>query len=289
MGYLRDVQAMPENLRYSQQFFRRYYTPDNCTVIVAGDVDHDRLMALVGQHYAGWRGRRFQNRVPSEPEPRAGARRDLTWEGSTPPRVFIAYRQPSFDGNGRTPEQKAAAIRETAALQVVHALAFDASSPLYQRLVVDEQKLLELSSWAGEFSRDPHYFMATATLKPGGSFDPILTAVQDDLEKIGRGEVPPERIAAVKSHVRYALLTNVETPDQVAELVAQFVAVGGDLSAMDTYLEALAAVTPEDVARVASRYLTPTRRFVVTLAPGEAAEEAEEAEATTGATEGGAR
>jgi zinc protease len=283
MGYLRDIQAMPENLRYSQQFFRRYYTPDNCTVIVAGDVDHDRLMTLARQHYGSWRGRRFSNRVPREPEPRAGARRDLTWEGSTPPRMFVAYRAPSFDAGGRNPAERTAAIRETAALQVVHGLAFDASSPLYQRLVVDEQKVLELASWAGEFSRDPHFFMATVTLKPGEAFDPVLDAIQSELAKIGRGEVPAERIDAVKSHVRYALLTNVETPGQIADLVAQFLAVGGDLGAMDAYLEALAAVTPEDVARAASRYLGAERRFVVTLAPGSPP-------ATAAApTEGGAR
>jgi zinc protease len=119
--------------------------------------------------------------------------------------------------------------------------------------------------------------MATVTLKPGETFDPILEAVQNELAKIGRGEVPAERIEAVKSHVRYALLTNVETPDQVADLVAQFLAVGGDLSAMDAYLEALATVTPEDVARAAARYLVPERRFVVTLAPGAAAAPADAA------------
>ncbi len=287
IGYLRDVQAMPENFRYSQQFFQRYYTPDDCTIIVAGDVDHDRLMSLVRAHYGGWRGHRHHERVPTEPEPRAGARRDLTWDGSTPPRMFVAYRAPSFEGTGRTEAQKAASIRETAALQVVHALAFDPSSPLYQRLVVDEQKVLELSSWAGEFSRDPHFFMATVTLKPGEAFDPILDAIQEELAKIGRGEVPAERIEAVKSHVRYGMLTNIETPDQIADLIAQFIAVGNDLGAMSAYLQALAAVTPEDVARAASQYLVPDRRFVVTLAPAPEGS-AGEPGAATGAA-GGAR
>jgi len=94
--------------------------------------------------------------------------------------------------------------------------------------------------------------------------------VQQAVDGLADGEVSPERVAAVKSHVKYAFLTDLETPSQVADVAAQFLAVGGDLSAMGDYLTALSAVTPEDVARVAQQYLNDDRRFVVTLAPGTA-------------------
>jgi zinc protease len=281
LGYLRDIQAMPEKLDYSRRFLRRFYTPDNTTIIVAGDVRHDALVALVRAKYGAWRGRRAEPRIPAEPEPAAGARRHIDWEGTSPPRMVIGWRTPSFDGGERNAARRASAIRDTAALQVVHGLLFHESSALYQRLVVDEQKLLELGSWPGEFSRDPHLLVASAVLKsgPGAEFDPVLDAIQAEVGRVAAGEVPRERIDAVKSHVRYALLTGLETPDDVAELVAQFLAVGGALDALDAYVAALAAVTPEDVQRVASRYLVPERRFVVTLAPGAAA-------ASTGASDG---
>ena len=90
-----------------------------------------------------------------------------------------------------------------------------------------------------------------------------------------------ERVEAVKSHVRYAFLTELETPDHVADTAAHFIAVGGRLDAMDDYLAALSAVTSEDVARVARTYMGEGRRFVVTLAPG--------GEGTGGAAAGGER
>ncbi|MFW5920594.1 MAG: M16 family metallopeptidase, partial [Polyangiales bacterium] len=276
LGYLEDIEAMPDKYDYSKRFFERFYTPDNTTLIVAGDVEHDRLLELVEQHYGGWQGERDQPRIPKERSPRKGESRHIEWEGSSPPRMFVGYRTPSFDGANKRGRAREKALRETAALQIVHGLAFDPSAPLYQQLVVDEQKLLDLSSWKGSFSRDPHLMMITSVLKPGTDFEPILGAIQQQMDTIAAGEVAAERIEAVKSNLRYSLLTDLETPDDVASLVGEMIAVGGSLEALDAYIEALRAVTPEDVAEVAGDYLTEKRRFVVTLAPkGEADAEAE--------------
>ncbi len=267
LGYLRDIDAMPGMFEYSRQFFRRFYTPDNATIIAVGDVDHDRLMQLVRQHYGRWRGRRDQPRIPVEPEPSQGVDRHIDWPSEASPRLFVGWRTPAFV-SGRRERDQQAALRETAALEVVHGLAFSEPSPLYPRLVVDERRALELGSWAGDSSRDPHLFVAYATLSEGQSFDDILGAMQAEVERIGRGEAEPERVEAVKSHIRYAMLTGLQTPSDVADLIARTIAVGGRLEVLDEYLAALAAVTPEDVARVAREYLTPSRRFVVTLSHG---------------------
>jgi zinc protease len=302
LGYLRDVQAMPGYFDYSQAFFRRFYTPDAATVIVAGDVDHAQVVALVTAQYGGWRGRRDRARIPVEPEPRAGARRFVPWDGASPPRVMIGYRTPAFDGgfsgtSRRDVAGRAAALKETAALQIVHALAFSTSSPLYQRLVVDERKLLELRSYAGNsLSLDPGVFVIDATLPEPASGDASappadrdamfavpVNAIQASLADIASGRTPAERIRDVQSRLRYARILELETPDDVANLIAQTVAVGGDLARLDEYLAALVAVTPEDVARVAGRYLVEGRRFVVTLAPGVSAPPA------TAPSTGGAR
>ena len=281
LGYLDDIRAMPEKYEYSRRFFRRFYTPDNCTIIVAGDVDHARLVAQVRQHYGSWRGRRANPRILREPEPTAGATRHIDWEGTSPPRLLIGWRTPGFDGAARSPRARARALRETAALQVAHGLLFHESSPLYRRLVVEEAKLLELGSWSGDNSRDPHLFVTMAVLKPGEEFDPVTTTIQQAVDSLAAGPVDAARVDEVKSHVRYAFLTELETPDHVADTVAHFIAVGGDLSAMDDYLGALSAVTPEDVARVAGSYMGEGRRYVVTLAPGGAE--------AGGAADGGAR
>lgn len=283
IGFLRDIDVMPTRYEYARRFFQRFYTPDNTFVIVVGDVDHDALMGEVRTRYGAWRGRRDRPRIPTEPEPTAGVRRDLTWDGSTPPRVFVGYRIPAFEGEGSAAARQRT-LRETAALQIVHGLAFHESSPLYQRLVVEEQQLLELESWAADFNRDPGLFVATATLTPGRPFDPAIDAIQAELTRVAAGEIEPARIRAVQEHLRYSMAMSLETPSSVAGLLANVLAMSGRVEALDEYLEHLASVTPQEVAAAAGRYLVPARRMVVTLAQTDAQGEGAEgaAESATG-------
>ncbi|MDB4971853.1 MAG: peptidase family [Myxococcaceae bacterium] len=264
IGYLADVQAMPDKYDYSRAFFRRFYTPDNTTVVVAGDVDHKTLEAEVAKRYGDWRGVRDQPKIPDEPAPTAGVRKHLDWDGMAAPQLLLGYRSNAFAGTGDK-TLRAARLRDTAALEVVHGLLFDQSAPLYQALVLEQQKLLDLSSWSGNFSRDPGLFVVGAELKGSTSFEEIERDIQLAIDLLSRGEVDPVRVEAVRSHLAYGLTMKVETASDAADLFAQFVAVGGEVSAMQDYLDALASVTKDDVARVAGLYLTPQRRFLVTL------------------------
>jgi len=54
IGFLADVKDMPNQYAYSKTFFDRWYRPENCSVVVAGDVDHDALVRLVRKDYGGW-------------------------------------------------------------------------------------------------------------------------------------------------------------------------------------------------------------------------------------------
>jgi len=247
-----------------------------------GDFDRTRLLELVERHYGGWKGRRHRSRIRPEPPPRQGARRHLSWSGPTPPRMLVGWRIPAFAaGRG---ERRERALRETAALQVVHGLLFDASAPLHQRLVVQERVALDLGSWADWFHRDPHLFVVHARLVPGRDFDDVLEPVQRALDELAAGKVPEDRLAAVRSHLRYAPPVELERPGDVADRLGHFLAVGqlgaderGRLrSDLEAYYAALDQVGPEDVAQVARAYLTERRRFVVTLDAEASSQEARE-------------
>ncbi|MEM9073189.1 MAG: pitrilysin family protein [Myxococcota bacterium] len=270
MGYLRDICRMPTRYEYSRRFFRRFYTPDNTTLIVVGDVDHAALVRLARTHYGRWRGRRDNPRIPRAAEPTEGARRHLPWDGASAPRFFVGYRTPAFDGGHRRGPRRRAALRVSAALEIAKGLAFAESAPLYQRLVVQDQTLLTLGSWNRDFHRDSALVVINGQLKPTESapaFDAVLEAIQTELSQIAEGNTPAERIEAVRSNLRYGLLGSLRTPDDVANLLGNFAAAGGSVASLDEYLAALAAVTPDDVAQAARQYLTPSRRFIVTLAP----------------------
>jgi zinc protease len=256
LGVKRDVLAMPGAYDYSRAFFRRFYTPDDCTIFAVGDVDRKTILDLVKTAYAGWRGHRAATAAKVEPEQTSQRSRAILWKGPTLPRWIEGFKIPA------TP----ASMVDAAALAVVEALTFGESSELYQRLVVEEQKVVELSADPEDLvNRDPGLFTVSAKLKPQTSFDEVTRAVDLALAKVARGETPEETLLATRSHLVHALALSLQTPQAIAMALAEWTAVTGDVHAFEAYRKALAAVTPEDVARVAKTYLVPARKNLVTL------------------------
>ncbi len=266
IGYLADVERMPEEFAYSRDFFSRYYTPDNCVVIVVGDVDEAETLRLVREKYGSWQGRRARPTIPREAEPTEGADRHIEWPSEIAPRILMGYRTPSFDG-GLTGARRDAALRETAALELLHLLLFSPSARLYQRLMVDDPKVNDLGSYQGSFRKDPFLFGIYATLRDGTQFPEVVDAIQEEIAAItqaGRSPELLERVRNAQSHLRYSAAMHVETPSQAANLIAGLLGVTADVGGIDAWFRAIERVTPQDVVSVARKYLTPNRRFVVT-------------------------
>jgi zinc protease len=55
MGFLRDIENMPNEYAYSKVFFQRWYRPQYTTIIVAGDVTAEQVMPLVDKYWGGWK------------------------------------------------------------------------------------------------------------------------------------------------------------------------------------------------------------------------------------------
>jgi zinc protease len=255
IGSKHDVEDMPNQYEYSRQFFRRFYTPDDCIIFVVGEIDHDKTLAAIKDAYGGWRGTRARTAVKAEPEQRAPRARALSWHGETEPRVAIAYRAPAMK----------ASLADAAAIATLASAALGEPSDLYQRLVVREQKVLRLEAdpHAGQ-TKDPGGFEIDATLKGTTSFDEVIGAVQAALDAAARGELSAEKIEAARDHLLNETILRSQTPAQLAVALALAAGAVGDVHAFERYVAALAAVKPEDVARVA-RLFVPAHRSAVTL------------------------
>ena len=73
IGFLADIKDMPNQYAYSKTFFDRWYRPENCTIVVAGDVKHDELVALVRKRLRRLGAGQGLGRDPAEPpRPRPG-------------------------------------------------------------------------------------------------------------------------------------------------------------------------------------------------------------------------
>jgi len=256
IGYIADIEKMPAYYKYSRAFFKRFYTPDNATVLVVGDISRAELLPAVTAAYGDWKGKRAEPKIPVEP-PLAGPKeKHMDWDADTAPRILAGWRTPAFS----------VASTDTAALEMLHELVFGESAPLYKRLVIDEARVVELGSWSGYYHRDPELFIAEAHLKDAKDTARTVDDIQAAFDELAAGKVDAKRLAEIKTNVRYSVIMGLETVASVAYFLADFIAMTGDATAAEAYLARMEEVTPADVTRVAKTYLGAANRSVITLA-----------------------
>jgi zinc protease len=254
MGFVEDIKAMPKKYDYSLSFFKRYYRPENCVVIVAGDVDPEPPFALIEQYYAAWKPGYVAPKVAAEPPQKKPQRAEITYDGRTLPRVNVAYKGGAF-----APEDKI-----WVASIVLAELAFGQTSDIYRELRLEQQRVESIGA-AAATDRDPELWTVYATIKDPSDVEAVLERVEQTVARY-RDELPDAaRVDAVKSHMRYAYLLGLDTASAVAGEVAGFVGTAGDLARVEVLYDNLAAVTPEDVREAARRWLVDAQRTTVIL------------------------
>lgn len=254
IGFLADVKDMPNQFAYSKTFFDRWYRPENCALVVAGDVDHDALLTLVRKHYAGWERGKATVAIPAEPaqtEPRSAR---LTWPLPTQPILYVGYHIPAADP--RNPD--------AVALAALGQAVFGETSPLYKSLVLDEQRV-DLLAADAEAKRDPGLFTVVARLRTADDLPAVRQRLESALADAAKNPVPVERLEAIKSHLRYAYAGSLDSPDAVAMALSDSIAITGRPDAMNERYAAYEKLTPADLQRVAAKYFAATNQTVVTL------------------------
>ena len=265
LGREADIRAMPTGLTYARAFFKRHYTPDNCVVLVVGDVDPDDVRARVAGAYGPWKGSAAMARVPREPLQTAERRTTVAWSRPAQPRLLMAWHVPAAGARNAT---------ALAAADVLRSLLFGPTSALYDRLVRKDRLVEDVGAWSSH-RRDPTLLVVEATLTAPQHAAAVEAAVQQTLAQLAGQGLDAERLDAVKSRRRYGLLGGLERVEQTAETLAGWMGPTGSLQWLSDYLEALKALSVQDVQAFARTYLQPQGVSVVFL-NGTAAPQADE-------------
>jgi len=254
IGFLADIKDMPNQYAYSKTFFDRWYRPENCTIIAAGDVKHDRLVALCKRHYSGWKRGSAHVEIFAEPPQTEARSAHLTWPLPTLPILYLGYHIPA--GNPANPD--------TAALGVLEQAVFGETSALHEALVLKEQKAVSIDAEA-ELKRDPGLFTILARVRQAKDLAYVRERIQSALDQAAKKPVDPARLAAIKLHLRHDFAVSLESAADVAEAVGKAVAVTGRPESINTLYDAYERVTPSDLQRVARRYFQPQNETALTL------------------------
>jgi zinc protease len=254
MGYERDIKSMPDMFDYSRSFFSRYYRPENVVLLVVGDVEVASTMKMIGDYYGKWEPGYVAPQIPVEPEQMAERKVDVAYEGKSLPILVIGYKAGRFDPSDNN----------YVAGQLLTDLAFGETSAIHKKLVLDEQVLEFISAGLGR-NRDPNLFEIYCRIKDAEKLDYVMSEIEKTLEHYRNSLPDAQRLSDLKQRNKYSFLMNLDTPDNVASVLARTVAVTGGIAAIDKLYAAYDAMTPEDVRAAATSLFVSERRTIGVL------------------------
>jgi zinc protease len=254
LGFLRDIKDMPNQYAYSKVFFDRWYRPENCTIVVTGDVKHEELVSLANAHYGTWARGKASVQIPAEPPQTAPRSAHLTWPVPTLPTLYLGYHIPAGDPFNH----------DIAALGALEQAVFGSTSPLYRALVLNEQKVEMLQADATPH-RDPGLFSILVRVRAARDLPEVRRRVAQALQEAATSTIEPSRLEAIKSHLKYDFAASLRSADAVARTLGAAISVTGRPEVINELYAAYDRLTPDDLKRVAARYLIPTNETVITL------------------------
>ena len=254
MGFLIDVQDMPNQYAYSLQFYNRFYRPEYTTIILVGDVRHDRALDLTKKYFGEWKHGNYMPNIPAEPSQAGPRTATVTWDAPTLPWMTVAFKAPAYS------DEK----KDKAALDLLSPIAFGSNSDLYQRLVLKEQKVDELDTSFGNHP-DPELFSIFARVKDPKDMDYVHDQILGTFKRFTEETVDQARLDATRSRIRYSFALRMNSSSAIANALAQYIGLRRTPETINKLFALYQQITPEDIRAVARQYFTLNNRTIVTL------------------------
>jgi zinc protease len=255
MGFIKDIEDMPNQYDYSWQFYNRYYRPEYTTVVIVGDVTRENALQMTKKYFGSWERGNYLPQIPAEPPQDAPRTAHVDWPTQTLPYVVVAFRGPAFSDENK----------DKAALDLLTAIAFGENSDLYQRLVLKEQKVDSISPNFDD-QVDPELFAIFARVKEQKDVDYVRDQILATFKRFTQEQIPQAKLDATRSRLRYSVALQMNSSSAIADTLAPYIALRRTPETMNKLFALYDQLTPEDIRAAAARYFVEPNRTIVTLA-----------------------
>ena len=258
IGYMEDLTAA--SYEDVVEFFKKYYAPNNASLVIAGDIDFDRTRALVEK----WFGEIARGAVVEPIAPPAailtGVQKKTLTDKVALPRLYLAWLTPRFYAPGDS------ALDITSSV-----LAGGKNSRLYKRLVYDMQIAQDVSAFQQSAALGSQ-FQIVATARSGHTAEELTKVIDEELDRLRRDGPDPREVQRAINQMEASFYQRMEKVGgfggKADQLNAYKFAGGGP----DYFAEDLARYTslsPADIQSAAVQWLPADRRVELVVEPGE--------------------
>jgi zinc protease len=254
IGWFSDLNAM--TLEDLKNYYDTYYSPNNATLIVVGDIKAEALLPTIRRLFEPIpRGPAPPKQAVTEPE-QHGERRIVVKREAQVPFVMMGYRVPNYEND------------DAYALTILEAiLSHGKSARLYRSLVYEQKVALAAAADYDFFQADPGLLYFYAVVRPGKKPEDVEQALSREIERLQAAPPNDQELQRAKNQVEADFLFGNDSTFRQAMLLGQAETVGAGWQQVGKFQERIRSISAQDVQRVAKQYLTPDTRTVGILIP----------------------
>mgnify|MGYP001089629201 CR=1 FL=1 len=252
IGWHHEIEKL--NREDALAFYRRFYAPNNATLIVAGDVDAADVRKLAERTYGPIPAqpsippRRVRPQEPVPTAPRTVTLADPRVEQTVLKRYYLV------------PSAVTASPEQSAALEVLAQLMGTGSnSALYRALVVDRTLAVSTNAGYQGAAIDPTQFMISAAPAPGVEFAKVEQAIDAVIAKLKQDTVDAESLERAKTQLVAQAVYAQDSQATLARWYGAALTVGLGVDDIRSWPDRIRAVTAAQVRDAARMWLVPNR------------------------------
>lgn len=252
VGTMEDIQNFTR--RQAEEYFRRYYGPNNAVVAVVGDVQPDSIVAWAERYLGSIPRAEDARRVEArEPEQRGERRVTVTFDAE--PQLLMGWHVPAPDH----PDYPALVV-------LAHVLTGGNTSRLQRRLVLEERAAAAVSASLQPGGLDPQLFViGAAPARPKTAAD-LERSIDEEIARLQAEPPADTELDRIRNQLEAGEVRRLRSNLGLAfQLAGSASAHDGDWRETFRYTQRLLAVRPADVQRVARTYFRPENRTVAVL------------------------
>ena len=262
IGWPSDIESW--SIDDLKAFYAKGYAPNNCTLVLVGDVDPKTVVPLLRKYFEVIPAHDPPPPVRTKEPEQQGERRVSVVADAQTPLMQIAYHGLA----GSDPRQPT--------LELLARILTDGDASRLHRALVEEQKIAISADSNVEAGFDPGLVWFFMSLPAGGDVKAVEAAFTAQVDRLVKQGITADELARARNQALADYWRRLTTIDGKAQELGNYAVLKGGYERLFEVPRAYEAVTAEDVRKLASELLVTSKRTVGTLAPAAAAPAARE-------------
>ena len=259
VGWMNDLQNMKAS--DARDWYRAWYKPNNATVVITGDVDAKKVLAIVEKYYGAVAAQELPARKPQVEPTQKGMKQVQVKAAADSAQVAMAWKVPRLEpGKLDDPEPYA--------LELLTAVLDGYDNARLNRVLVKQEKVVnDVGVGYDIVSRGPELFLISATMAKGKTVSQAEASIRKALNELKQKGILESELKRIKVRILSDQIYKRDSIFGQAMEIGSTEMAGFSWKDIDYMLERMQTITPEQVQAVAKKYLIDEGLTIAVLDP----------------------